>query len=102
MINIGICDDEAPMRRLLRAPLEQKLQLLGEDYRIFEYDCGETLVTRPETEWLDILFLDIEMKQLNGMETVRNILSGIFPDREYMIGERYGHHICYILYRQYI
>lgn len=73
MINIGICDDAASMRRLLRVPLEQKLQLLGEDYRIFEYDCGETLVTRPETEWLDILFLDIEMKQLSGMETARNL-----------------------------
>ena len=73
MINIGICDDEASMRRLLRAPLEQKLQLLGADYRIFEYDCGETLLTRPETEWLDILVLDIEMKQLSGMETARNL-----------------------------
>lgn len=73
MINIGICDDEASMRRLLRAPLEQKLQLLGADYRIFEYDCGETLLTRPETEWLDILFLDIEMKLLSGMETARNL-----------------------------
>ena len=73
MINIGICDDEASMRRLLRAPLEQKLQLLGADYRIFEYDCGETLLTRPETEWLDILFLDIELKQLSGMETARNL-----------------------------
>ena len=73
MINIGICDDEASMRRLLRAPLEQKLQLLGADYRIFEYDCGETLLTRPETEWLDILFLDIEMKQLSGMETAKNL-----------------------------
>ena len=73
MINIGICDDEASMRRLLRAPLEQKLQLLGADYRIFEYDCGETLLTRPETEWLDILFLDIEMKQLSCMETARNL-----------------------------
>lgn len=73
MINIGICDDEASMRRLLRAPLEQKLQLLGADYRIFEYDCGETLLTRPETEWLDILFLDIELKQLSGMETAKNL-----------------------------
>lgn len=73
MINIGICDDEASMRRLLRAPLEQKLQLLGADYRIYEYDCGETLLTRPETEWLDILFLDIEMKQLSGMETAKNL-----------------------------
>ncbi len=73
MINIGICDDEAPMRKLLRLPLEQKLQLLGEDYRIFEYDSGEALVGRAESEWLDILFLDIEMKDLNGMETARHL-----------------------------
>ena len=73
MINIGISDEEATIRILLRAPLEQKLQLLGADYRIFEYDCGETLLTRPETEWLDILFLDIEMKQLSGMETAKNL-----------------------------
>ncbi len=73
MISIGICDDEAPMRKALRTPLEQKLQLLGEDYRIFEYDSGEALTVRPEAEWLDILFLDIEMKQLNGMDTARNL-----------------------------
>ena len=73
MISIGICDDEAPMRKALRTPLEQKLQLLGEDYRIFEYDSGEALTARPEAEWLDILFLDIEMKQLSGMDTARNL-----------------------------
>ena len=36
MISIGICDDEAAMRKSLRTPLEQKLQLLGLDYQIFE------------------------------------------------------------------
>ncbi len=71
MIHIGICDDEAPMRRNLRIPLEQKLQLLGKTYRIFEYDSGEALLTRPEAEGLDILFLDIEMKTLSGMDTAR-------------------------------
>jgi len=71
MIHIGICDDEAHMRRALRGPLERKLQLLGEDYRIFEYDSGEALMARPETECPDILFLDIEMKTLNGMDTAR-------------------------------
>lgn len=73
MINIGICDDEAPMRRTLCTLLEQKLQLLGEEYRIFEYSSGESLLTRPEAEGLDILFLDIEMKELNGMDTARNL-----------------------------
>lgn len=73
MIHIGICDDEASMRRALRRPLEQKLQLLGEDYQILEYDSGESLVLRPETEGLDILFLDIEMKELSGMDTARTL-----------------------------
>ncbi len=73
MVNIGICDDEAPMRKALRTPLEQKLQLLGEDYQIFEYDSGEALIARPEAESLDILFLDIEMKQLSGMDTARTL-----------------------------
>lgn len=73
MIHIGICDDEAPMRKSLRTPLEQKLQLLGKEYRIFEYDSGESLIRRPEGESLDILFLDIEMKRLNGMDTARDL-----------------------------
>lgn len=73
MINIGICDDEASMRKSLRTLLEQKLQLLGADYQIFEYDSGEALMTRPEAEWPDILFLDIEMKKLSGMDTARRL-----------------------------
>lgn len=73
MINIGICDDEASMRRALRAPLEQKLQLLGISYRIFEYSSGEALFLQPGSEYLDILFLDIEMKQMNGMDAARSL-----------------------------
>ena len=73
MVHIGICDDEAPMRKALRVPLEQKLQLLGEEYRLSEYDSGEALINRPEAETLDILFLDIEMKRLNGMDTARSL-----------------------------
>lgn len=73
MISIGICDDEAPTRRALRTPLERKLQLLGISYRILEYDSGEALFSHPEREYLDILFLDIELKQMNGMETAKNL-----------------------------
>lgn len=71
MINIGICDDEASMRKALRLVLETKLQLMGEDYRIFEYDSGEALTADGGPSWPDILFLDIEMKQLSGMDTAR-------------------------------
>lgn len=71
MINIGICDDESSMRKSLRAPLEQTLQLMGVNYQIFEYDSGEALMRNHEAKWLDILFLDIEMKSLNGMDTAK-------------------------------
>lgn len=71
MINIGICDDEASMRKSLRVSLEQTLQLMGADYQIFEYDSGEALMRSRKAQWLDILFLDIEMKDLNGMDTAK-------------------------------
>ena len=71
MLNIGICDDETSMRKALRMPLERKLQLLGESYRIFEYDSGEALMKRMESAEPDLLFLDIEMKDLSGMDTAR-------------------------------
>ena len=71
MIHIGICDDEASLRKSLRILLETKLQLMGEDYRISEYDSGEGLIANEGTAWPDILFLDIEMKQLSGMDTAR-------------------------------
>ena len=44
MITIGICDDEPKMQKALRVPLERKLQLLGEEYRIQEYASGEALL----------------------------------------------------------
>lgn len=71
MLTIGICDDEAKMRKALRVPLEKKLQLLGEEYRILEFDCGESLLSHSQTDGLDLLFLDIEMKELNGMDTAK-------------------------------
>lgn len=71
MITIGICDDEPAMRKSLRLPLERTLQLMGYEYRIVEYDSGEALVSKIGATQLDLLFLDIEMKELSGMETAK-------------------------------
>lgn len=71
MVIIGICDDEQPMRRALRQILEQTLQLQGMEYQILEYMSGEELVEGTKVQDLDILFLDIEMKALDGIKTAQ-------------------------------
>lgn len=76
MIRVGICDDEASARDSLRLKLE-KMDLFdqGEAEVIYEFNSGEGLVSwlgkhRGE---LDLVFLDVEMKALNGVEAARKI-----------------------------
>lgn len=71
MVTIGICDDEQQMRKTLRQILEQSLQLQGMEYQIFEYISGEELIAGTKVQDLDILFLDIEMSALDGIQTAR-------------------------------
>ena len=71
MIKIGICDDEQQMRKTLRQILEQVLQLRGTDHQISEYGSGEELTAGISYLDTDILFLDIEMKNLDGIETAK-------------------------------
>lgn len=71
MITVGICDDDQKMRKILRPLLERNLQLSGVSYQIFEYASGEELAAQMDQYSLDLLFLDIEMKELNGMDTAK-------------------------------
>lgn len=71
MVTIGICDDEQAMRKSLRQILEQTLQLQGMEYQIIEYMSGEELIAGTKVQDLDILFLDIEMKALDGIKTAQ-------------------------------
>lgn len=73
MVTIGICDDEQKMRKALRPVLERKLQLLGLAYQIQEYASGEEMLAKLKPLKLDILFLDIEMKELSGMDTAKEL-----------------------------
>ena len=71
MVKIGICDDESEMRKPLRQILEQVLQLQGVEYLISESESGEELTTGISCLDIDILFLDIEMRSLDGIETAK-------------------------------
>ena len=71
MVKIGICDDEPEMRKPLRQILEQVLQLQGVEYLISESESGEELTAGISCLDIDILFRDIEMRSLDGIETAK-------------------------------
>ncbi len=77
MLRIGICDDSADARVALRAALERALERRrsGADTSFFEFSSGEGLLRRlgSHAGELDLVFLDIEMGELNGMETARRL-----------------------------
>lgn len=72
-MRVSICDDEKELRLMLRRVIEKELQLAGIDYHIDEYESGERLLSGCADEEPDILFLDIEMKEISGMEAARRL-----------------------------
>lgn len=75
MLRIGICDDEKKAREALEFCLLALLHEKDNDLSIQEFSNGEevlSFIVKHPGE-LDILFLDIEMPGLNGMETAKRI-----------------------------
>lgn len=75
MLRIGICDDNASARLTLRAALERSLEGQRAEGRFFEFSSGEGLLgwMNKHVGELDLVFLDLEMGELNGMETARRL-----------------------------
>lgn len=73
MIRIGICDDEASARSQLRLSLQTILK--QDDSTFFEFSRGDGAVNwvQKHSGELDVLFLDIEMPDTDGMEAARQI-----------------------------
>jgi len=74
MLRIGICDDSADARDTLRLNLEKILREESEEI-VYEFSTGTAAV-----HWLgehsgeiDLLFLDVEMDGMNGMEAAERI-----------------------------
>lgn len=74
MLNIIICDDEKTLRRDLKQILETELGLMGISYRIREYSSGEEVLSEyRQIHGQKILYLDIKLDNVNGIETARQI-----------------------------
>lgn len=75
MLRMGICDDVYDARLVLRSALERALERRRSEGRFFEFSSGEGLLRWLERHAgeLDLVFLDMEMGELDGMETARRL-----------------------------
>ena len=75
MLRIAICDDSQDARLSLRGALEQALDRQSRQGSIYEFSSGEGLLRWLEkhTGELDLVFLDMEMGELDGMETAKQL-----------------------------
>ena len=75
MLSIGLCDDNQENRLSLQWLLEGILEKKEIQHTIFDFSSGETLLQWMERHpnKIDLLFLDIEMGKLNGMDTAKQL-----------------------------
>lgn len=74
MLRIALCDDEQAARDSLRFQLE-KFMYEGDERIVYEFTSGETALRwlRNHPGEVDLLFLDVEMKEMTGMEAAERI-----------------------------
>jgi len=69
MIKIAICDDEPYMQEDIAAQLLTYMKEKGKSYQLSCFDNGRELLQC--NQCFDLLFLDIQMDGLNGLETAK-------------------------------
>lgn len=73
MIKIGICDDEPDCLNNIIQMITQWMETNNMFVQLFSYNNGDALITKCKKEKLDIIFLDIMMPLLNGMDTAKEL-----------------------------
>ena len=76
MIRIAICDDEKHMSDHIRAFVSDFFRKKNREIQLRTFSSGEELLNYDGQ--IDILFLDIQMKGMDGLETARKMRAGKF------------------------
>lgn len=72
MYNIGICDDEQAFATELEEMIGQYARESGTEIRTTLFCNGRELIESEKIE-LDLIFLDIQMDVMNGLEAAKRI-----------------------------
>lgn len=70
-MKIAICDDEKIMQEYLKEEIDSYFQSL--DVLTLCYGSGEEMLADYEEQQYDMVFLDIEMKGLNGLQVAKRL-----------------------------
>jgi DNA-binding LytR/AlgR family response regulator len=75
MIKIALCDDNPQVVNYYRTLLSDSAKESGSDVKITEYESGEQLLfmLSDHPNDVDIIYLDILMGKMNGVETARRL-----------------------------
>ncbi len=76
MIRIAICDDEKHMSDHIRAMASDFFRKKNREIQLRTFSSGEELLNYDGQ--IDILFLDIQMNGMDGLETARKLRAGKF------------------------
>lgn len=71
-MNIVICDDDIIQRRIIKNLIEENITN-GSNINIVNVSSGEELLQATSKGAFDVIFLDIEMTGINGLETAKKI-----------------------------
>lgn len=72
MTRIAIVEDEAAVREQLAGYVQRYTRQYGTPFEVTEFADGMEILEDYRSQF-DIIFLDVEMKHLDGMETARRI-----------------------------
>ena len=84
-MNIAICDDEILFTRELSSLLTHWAEKNDFSLTLYPYSNGDDLLTALRTIPVDLIFLDIIMPLLNGIDTAGGVLNTCKSNGKYFI-----------------
>ena len=90
MISIAVCDDDKSIVNEVETLIRRYLDEDIFEYDIYTFTSGKDLLK--SNIQFDIIYIDIEMPELNGLDVSRQILSQ-YPNTTILIITSYPHHL---------